>query len=283
MISRSVWEKFPFDETVTNIEDRVWGKEVLDAGYKIIYEPAAAVYHHHGLHHGNSSERSKGVVSILEHLDPQNLNGLPTNMSPGKVNVAAIIPIMGKIAKNSAQLQQFEKAVQDLKNSRFVNSIHCLVEDELLANSVGIKWINRKSIRNEDSLSLNKLMMSALLKIEEHEDFPESVLYVNHDYLNRPQGIFDELIADAQHKGFDTVFPGLVDYGHYWYQNKNNEFKQTDPSLNTRTKRNPLYKALYGLGCLTSSWVLRSGQLVGGKVGILKITNAEYSQRYLNK
>ena len=29
MIPRFIWEKFPFDENVTNIEDRIWGKEVI--------------------------------------------------------------------------------------------------------------------------------------------------------------------------------------------------------------------------------------------------------------
>jgi len=31
---REVWEKIPFDEQVTNIEDRVWAKKILSLGYK---------------------------------------------------------------------------------------------------------------------------------------------------------------------------------------------------------------------------------------------------------
>ena len=48
--------------------------------------------------------------------------------------------------------------------------------------------------------------------IEEVGDYPGSILYVNHNYINRPTGIFDQLIVDAQYKGCDTVFPGLIDY-----------------------------------------------------------------------
>ena len=59
-----------------------------------------------------------------------------------------------------------------------------------------------------------------------------------------------------------------------------NEYKQTDSSLRSRAKREPLYKALYGLGCLTSSWVIRSGQMVGGKMGILKVKSEEFSKRH---
>ena len=68
-------------------------------------------------------------------------------MSPEKVNVAAVIPIIGKLADDSRELQQFEKAVQNLKNSRFVNSIYCVTEEKSLAESSDIKWLDRKSVK----------------------------------------------------------------------------------------------------------------------------------------
>ncbi|NQU31748.1 MAG: glycosyltransferase [Bacteroidetes bacterium] len=279
MIPRSVWEKFPFDENATNIEDRIWGKQVIEAGYKIIYEPEAAVYHHHGLHQGNTKERLQGVVSILEDVDANSLNGLPQSMKPDALNVAAVIPIIGNISKDTVQFQCFEKTVNDLKISRYIKSIYCVTEEQLLADSTGIKWLNRKLIKKADFVGLEELMKSTLEEIEAQSDFPDSILYVNHDYLNRPKGVFDELIKDAQYKGCDTVFPGLIDYGHYWYQNADDVYMQTDSSLESRKKRDPLYKALYGLGCLTASWAIRTGLMVSGKVGILKITNPKYALR----
>ena len=82
MIPKRIWKKYPFDEEATNIEDRIWGKEVVNAGYRLIYDPEAAVYHHHGLHHGNNIERVKGVVSILEQVEERELNRLPESMMP---------------------------------------------------------------------------------------------------------------------------------------------------------------------------------------------------------
>jgi len=132
-------------------------------------------------------------------------------------------------------------------------------------------------------LSLNKLIKYSLDMIESNGDFPASVLYVNHDYVNRPEGIFDQIITEAQYKGCDTLFPGLVDYGHYWYHNENENYKQTDPSLKPRTKRDPLYKALYGLGCLSATWAIRKGKMIDGKIGILKMSDPESAQRVLLK
>ncbi|CAN5886678.1 N/A [soil metagenome] len=45
-IRRSVWEDLPFDATNFG-EDVRWGKKVVEAGYKIVYEPRSAVLHSH--------------------------------------------------------------------------------------------------------------------------------------------------------------------------------------------------------------------------------------------
>ena len=45
-IRRSVWQRFPFPETEF-AEDLYYSKNVLEAGYKIVYEPDAAVMHSH--------------------------------------------------------------------------------------------------------------------------------------------------------------------------------------------------------------------------------------------
>lgn len=48
-IRRSVWEVEPFPENLRVFEDLGIAKRILDRGWKIVYEPAAAVFHSH--HH----------------------------------------------------------------------------------------------------------------------------------------------------------------------------------------------------------------------------------------
>ncbi len=45
-LRRSVWEEVPFEKTSFG-EDMRWGKRVVEAGYKIVYEPRSAVFHSH--------------------------------------------------------------------------------------------------------------------------------------------------------------------------------------------------------------------------------------------
>ncbi len=46
-IRKDVWEKFPFYDDLIMAEDQDWSKRVLEAGYKIVYEPKSVVYHSH--------------------------------------------------------------------------------------------------------------------------------------------------------------------------------------------------------------------------------------------
>lgn len=45
-LRRPVWEEFPFGEA-DFAEDLRWGKKVVEAGYKIVYEPRSVVVHSH--------------------------------------------------------------------------------------------------------------------------------------------------------------------------------------------------------------------------------------------
>ena len=282
IIRREVWDKFPFDKEVTNIEDRVWGKEVISAGYHIIYDPDAPVYHHHGLHQGNTPKRARGVVSIIEHLDHDVSNNLPDSLKPEVVNIAAVILVKGKIKNDSEDYKLLKSAVQELKLASYINKIYIASKFKKIAEDLKVDWIDRSYISNESDLPVDLLLSKVLDNIEMSNDYPDSLMYVNSDYLNRPKGVFDDLIYEAQYNGYDTVFPGYIDYGHYWLKNPDEDYHQTDESMEDNSKRQPVYRALYGLGCLTSSVEIRKGKLVGGKIGILPIENFEATLRFRN-
>ena len=59
---RSMWDRVPFDEDTSNIEDRLWGQKVIAAGHRIVYEPEASVYHWHGIHQDLDPERARNIA-----------------------------------------------------------------------------------------------------------------------------------------------------------------------------------------------------------------------------
>lgn len=46
-VQRKLWEQKPFDETLPGLEDAAWAKHWMEMGYRVLYEPAAAIYHIH--------------------------------------------------------------------------------------------------------------------------------------------------------------------------------------------------------------------------------------------
>jgi rhamnosyltransferase len=279
MLRRDIWEQYPFDEEVTNIEDRIWGKAIINAGFHIIYEPDAAVYHHHGLHQGNTPERAKGVVSIIEQIDYDVLNELPDSLQPEQANIVAVVPVRDKLGLDTTELNLLERSITFLKQAKYVNNIYLVSSGSSLAEKCDVLWVDRDTIPDVDSLGMDEFLQKVLDVIESRKDYPEAFLYINYDYIDRPEELFDELIRDAQYEGYDTVFPGFVDFGHYWFKNGADEYNQIDDSMNMRSERQPVFRALYGLGCVTSATIIRSGKLVGGKVGILPINQFRHTLR----
>jgi glycosyltransferase involved in cell wall biosynthesis len=69
-LRREVWERTPFDETLPGLEDRDWARRVLAAGWQLVYEPLAMVYHQHTETLGQIYARSFREGVALRRLDP---------------------------------------------------------------------------------------------------------------------------------------------------------------------------------------------------------------------
>jgi len=279
MLSRAIWDKFPFDEEVTNIEDRVWAKAVTEAGYQIVYEPRASVYHYHGLHqHGNTSNRAKGIAKILDKLDEKSIGDLPESLKPENIRVASILLVNEKMDENSLEFKLLLSVVEELKLASYVNEIYIAAYDENIAVLSGAQWIDRnKSIFSVNDMNIEKLLSLSLKEIESRDFFPGVVLYVNHHYPFRPINLFNDLIAELQYMGLSSVFPCFIDYGHYWQKQTDSGFLKIASSMDSRINREPIMRALYGLGCATSTEEIRKGNITGNDVGIVSIDNYQFT------
>ncbi|MBF0126804.1 MAG: glycosyltransferase [Magnetococcales bacterium] len=283
MVRRDLWERVPFDETVSNIEDRVWGKAMIEAGYRLVYEPEARVYHHHGLHQGNDARRARGVISIIEQVDGMEaLRGLPPSMLPEATRVAAIVPVLGEPPR-LGERDLLTDLLRDLKSARYLQEVYLFgehAEAGEIACREGVVFLPRPPELFSSDKSIEDVMAYCLGVIETAGGYPDALLYANPLYPFRPAGLWDELVRDAQFKGLDTIFPCYPDYGNTWWRQGGGQFTQVGEGMKPRERKEPLYRALYGLGCLTRAAVIRSGRLVGGRIGILPVEDLLYTLRY---
>lgn len=98
-IRKTFLDKYPFDENATNVEDRIWGMEVIKAGYKIIYEPLASVFHFHGINQSMDQNRTRNVVRILESIyksDKKDDSKYVDPFNETSLEITAFIPSIGE-------------------------------------------------------------------------------------------------------------------------------------------------------------------------------------------
>ncbi|MDO8748014.1 MAG: glycosyltransferase family 2 protein [Candidatus Omnitrophota bacterium] len=270
MIRRDVWEKFPLDEEVANIEDRVWAKQILEAGYKIIYEPEASVFHYHGINQGGNTERAKGVVRILEQIHPisklSSINGL---------NIIAIIPVCGDMKVMNGQ-PLIKRAIASAKKSSYVNRVVVASDNKEhldVASEMGAEGILRPKNLSLDYIELVKVYQYVLGKLAEKGESVDILVLIEEIYPFRPPWIIDRMVENLIYADYDSVIAACPEYSTIWRSEGDTLVNIDSGTMPTKFKE-PVYKGLIGLGCVTHPNVILEGNRLGKKIGLIKIDDS---------
>ena len=274
MIRRDVWEKIPFDEKTTNIEDRLWGQEVLKAGYQIVYEPEASVFHYHGIHHNQNPERCTNVVKILENLS--NGEGYQFNhLDLNSLNVIALIAVRGDVLYLHGK-PLIEYTIQSAKDSKYIKQIIVSTDSKHyaeLAKERGalIPFMREKSLSDEH-VDLEHVYQYSINELEKKGIIPDIVVLMEITFPFRPRGFIDQLILLLVKEGLDSVVAAKPEFGSCWVK-ENETIKRVDAGFIPRKFKDPVFIGIKGLGCATYPMFLREGRLLGERVGIIEVSN----------
>lgn len=276
MIRRDIWEKMPFDEKTTNIEDRLWAREVLKKGYRIIYEPEASVFHHHGIHQNQDRERCTNVVRILENLDLKRSEGGQMNgLDLSSLNIIALIPVRGEILSLGGR-PLMEYTIEAARASRYIKQTIVTTDSEEYA-AIARKWgasvpFLREPYLSGEHVDLEHVYQYSVNRMEETGIIADVIVAMEITFPFRPEGLIDELILRLIHEGLDSTVAVRAEYGSCWTR-ENETIKRVDAGFIPRKFKDPVYIGIKGLGCATHPTFLREGRLFGEKVGILEITD----------
>lgn len=275
MISRAAWEHIPFDEAVTNIEDRLWSKQVIQAGYRIIYEPDAAVYHHHGIHQGNRADRARSVVRIMEdHLPEVHPDAFGDPFDPEWLEVAALIPL--RAGEDSIDFSQalVRRTIDAARASRYVNRILVSTECEdlaAMARACGAEVpFLRPAALSEAGVRVDDVLRHFLEQLEGDGYLPDIVVSLEVSYPFRPNGLIDGMVEHLVREGGDTVIAGLPEYRPCWRGNGEGYALLTDVD-HARDQRDPIHVGVPSLACAAYPTTLREGSRLMGEIGIYEI------------
>lgn len=271
MIRKDIWNKIPFDEEVSNIEDRVWAQHVLRDGYKIIYEPRAGVYHYHGIHQNGDIQRCTNVVRILDTL---NTKYSYKSIEVDKLNVVALIPFRGQMQYLNDKPLIFY-TIQRALESRYIKKIIISTDNKEvaeIAKKIGaeVPFIRDPELSRDD-VDLSKVIKYSLEKIEELKVFPDIIVLLEATFPFRPKELLDNMIQLAG-KGFDSIIAAKRENRAIWKE-KENYIVQIEEGLTPRKFKDPTFLELRGVACITHPEFIREGNILGKKIGMYEVSN----------
>jgi rhamnosyltransferase len=275
MVRREIWERFSWDEKVTSIEDRLWAEKVLKAGFKIVYEPSASVFHYHGIHQDRNPERCSNVVRILQEHRINSFDSRKNNVDIEKLNVVVIIPVKGE-SPAIAGRPLLEYTIARAKASRFVKRVIVSTDNEKtakLAQELGAEApFLRDASLSGARVDLEQVQQHTLKELEKRDIWPDIVVSMEITFPFRDATLIDDMIFELIDKGLDTVMPAKEEFNSCWIE-ENGSYRRVDEGFTPREFKKPVYIGIKGLGCVTYPAFVREGKLFGTNVGMYKITN----------
>ncbi len=277
-LKREVWEKFPFDETTTNIEDRLWGAEVIKNGYHIFYTPHASVYHHHGINHGAKVDRAEKVVKIIE-----NLEGAPASLSKliiDKLNIIAIVPIKGLPTTFEGE-NLLIKSLEYLNSCQLISDIYVSTDNKetakLARDNGGLTPFIRPIELSAENVSLPDVLKYTIDEIEKFREI-DLVVIVEENYPFRPKGLIAKLLKNIIEGGYDTVCASIIEQRSIWLDTQDQIQPIGDKEMTSRSiKPEKIHINLFGLGVVTYVDNIRKKSILTKKIGLSPVPNYPYS------
>ena len=280
-VRRSIVKQYPFDNKVTNIEDRIWAKKILSKGFKIIYEPLAKVFHYHGIHHDQEVQRSDNTFDVLKSIENKGIqNLLPKQLKPNNLSILALISVSERDL-NLLKYQDLLKLKKEILNNNLISKYKIILPRN---TSLNIKKLFSKNIiyrhskLNKNNVTLNEVLKHSLVQLEKKNNYFDLIVIINPNYLFRPKRLFNKLILSHCINGYDTVFMAAEEtQDHWFFDDKIGKFEQIYNDYQSNNKI--VYKSLVGLGSVTLPFLIRNGKIIGNNVGIIPIKNKFLSLR----
>lgn len=277
MIPKKIWERFPFDEATSNIEDRLWGKAVIEAGYKIVYEPEAIVFHSHGIHQDNRPDRVSNVVRIMESQVPDfhpDKFGSPFDVD--SLEIAAMIPLRSIESEIDSNRQLIGNTIRAAKDSKYIKRVFVTADSQELVDAALHFGAEAPYLRTPElshhSFRVDEVLCVLLSQLEEDGYLPDVIVPMEILYPFRPSGLLDGVIETLIHGGFDSVTASFTEHRPCWREDGLDFNKILDYDV-PRGQRNPIHIGLPSLACATYPSNLRSGRRLAGRIGIFETSN----------
>ena len=261
-IRKSIWKKIKFSNKLTNIEDRHWSKKVISLKYWLVYEPKSNVFHYHGIHHGSNRERLKQTIGVIEKIESKNFLTIPETLKPENIKLLIVLNFTN-YKKNILCDKAFKKICNEIANLK-LNKRIIFIKPKTFLNKMIPK--DFEVIKKTNKLSLVKILKTSVKKSINKSFFSDYVLYLNGDYLFRPESLINDIITQICSSGFDAIIPSYKNFNtNFIFDKESMTYKIFGKELKNRSEKEPFFSSLYGLGSIVKTKIASQGLLVSEK------------------
>jgi len=254
IVRTSFLKKIPFNEEVKHLEDRIWGEEVIQAGYKIAYTAEAAVYHYHGLHqHGlKKSFRADGVRAVLQNLLAEN----PNEESDYSFELDLKIPFILSSLKSST-INKALSLADEIKD-RFDNPIIILSLNEDLSVNDKKSIEDIPCIQTTKDASFGNWIYEALILCEDNlKTIIDGLTFIDLNYKNSRLDLARACRTEIFKGMQDFICPAWSDTGNYYKYSKKLGYEEVSFDFKTRDTKTTFYRTIFGQGSTIRSSIIR--------------------------
>ena len=272
IVRKSFLEICPFDEKTTNIEDRIWGQEMIDRGFQLVYEPAASVYHYHGIHQTGNEKRCKNVVRIIEDM---RLTTVDSEVDYDNLLICAIVPIKG-MSRMIDERHQLAFTLDAINSSKYISDVYIATDEPKMLNSIkslGAKAIMRAPNLSQAITSTETVLGEVIKELDNQSIYPDFIVYLEETYPFREHDLIDNMIKKMVDSDFDSLIAAKYESRSIWFESEENGYTRIDSGDHPRLYKEKNFIGCKGLCCVTRPDVLRCSGFSGKKVGIFEVEN----------
>jgi N-acylneuraminate cytidylyltransferase len=198
--------------------------------------------------------------------------------------VLAIIPVRGRDLIRTGGMPQLggrpliAYTVETAKQSKIIQRVVVSTDSEAVRQMALDLDAEAPFLRPAELAAagtpLEEVLRHCLVWLEKHEGYRADIvvrLEISHPF--REGGLIDRVVQTLMDQGLDTVFTAHEEHHNFWKVNRVGELEAITDEHKTRAGRPPIYKEMSGLVCASRADVVRAGERLGTRVGVVALTS----------
>ncbi len=262
IIRKSEWINNKFDNSITNLEDRYWAAQKIKKNKFIYYSAESKVFHYHGSHHNNSSDRLKKTKKTI--LFNKKSFGISSDNL--QIKQTDIFPVYIQNELSKKKLLQNLSLIEKKFNQKFLVFIKSNIK--IAKNNKYFTYKRKKNESSNQDYYLSDVLNYYKKVITKYSLNKEYLLICSDEFTGLSPSFLKKSIKIINNHFPDTIFAGKKIYDPI-FLNQDDKITRINKLDKSRKKSKPLLMGKRNNGILIHSSNLYKFDKFGGIVKLI--------------